>query len=55
MGAHFLPFGDEGLRMAANLEQRDDGRVAAIRQIDALPSEIYPFNTVWDIAGQRLQ
>jgi len=55
MGARFLPFGDQGLRIAANLERLHDAWVAAIRQPEALPSEAYPFNTVWDIARQRLQ
>jgi hypothetical protein len=55
MGAHFLPFTDEGLRIAANLEQRHDAWVSAIRQVEALPCETYLFDTTWDIARQRIQ
>lgn len=41
MAPSFLPFSDEGLRIAANLDQRHDAWVAAIRQLEALPSSMF--------------
>jgi len=55
MGAHFLPFTDEGLRIAAHLEQRHDAWVSAIPQVEALPRETYLFDTTWDITRQAVQ
>lgn len=38
---NFVPFSDEANRVAANLEQRHDAWMAAVRQSDALPSSMF--------------
>lgn len=37
----FFPFSDEALRVAANLAQRHDAYIAAVRRSDALPSSMF--------------
>ncbi len=37
----FIPFSDEALRIAANLAQRHDAWVDAIRRLEALPSSMF--------------
>lgn len=41
MDIEFLPFSDEGLRVAANLAQRHDAWVEAERRVEALPTSMY--------------
>lgn len=41
MDTAFLPFSDEGLRVAANLAQRHDAWLEAERRLEALPTTMY--------------
>lgn len=41
MDQEFIPFTDEQLRVTANLAQRYDAWVEAVRRLDALPSSMY--------------
>lgn len=41
MDSDFLPFSDEALRVSANLAQRHDAWVAAVRQLGDMPSSMY--------------
>lgn len=41
MDVDFIPFSDEALRISANLAQRHDAWVSAVRQLEEMPSTMY--------------